>query len=163
MVPVNCHHICEWLRSPIEVGAFLIFSSYYVLCPSMHSLLSLFTDSHKTCAIWLDCTVFECIPDVKRCTQFTSGMCGWLYYIEKEILPKVELTKSSHQIKMDLSTHSWIWDVPRLDQELFTMIKWSLIDLLGKILQHLWTSQWLTSLWASSYTALSGKLPLTIT
>ena len=51
-------------------------------------------------------------------------------------LTGLDLTKSSHQITMDLYTHSWIWHILKLHQKLFIMIDWSLIVPFGTHLKH---------------------------
>lgn len=75
---------------------------------------------------------------------------GWMIPRHRErnvTLTGLDLTKLSHQIPTHSYTDTWIWDILKLDQNLFTMIDRTLIGPLGIHLQCQWTNLYLDSLW----------------
>ena len=65
-------------------------------------------------------------------------------------LTGLDLTELPHLLRRVSYATSWIWDILRLDQKLFTMIDWNLIVPLGTQLQYQWTNLCPDSRWTLS-------------
>lgn len=89
-------------------------SSWRAVSSVSTTLTNMWSSNHINVEIWYGWT----IPQHSKRNLTLTGL---------------DLTMLSHQITRDLYINSWIWDILKLDQKLFTMIEWSLFIILGYI------------------------------